>query len=93
MVVTPTAELLAGGPIFIVAVTTVLPDPLPDDHVMLPWSRPWHPRTGLNMPNAAVCRWLMQVEESQIMERMGIVPARKLVKINDILRQLDEGDE
>ncbi len=45
------------------------------------------------MPNAAVCRWLMQVEESQIMERMGIVPARKLVKINDILRQLDEGDE
>ena len=37
VVVTPTADIDAGGSIRVVAITTRLPNPLPDDHVLLPW--------------------------------------------------------
>ena len=38
----------------VVAITTVLPDPLPKGYVLLPYQLPRHPRTGLNKRNAAV---------------------------------------
>ena len=39
VVVTPTAEIAAGKSVRVVAITTRLPDPLPEDHVLLPWER------------------------------------------------------
>ena len=30
----------------VMAITTLIPDPLPEDHFLLPWQLPTHPRTG-----------------------------------------------
>jgi mRNA-degrading endonuclease toxin of MazEF toxin-antitoxin module len=91
VVVTPTEELEAGRPIFVVAITTTLLAPLPNDYVRLPWSRPRHPRTGLNDKNAAVCHWLAQVDEVQIVRAIGRAPTAQLAQIQGILRRMAEG--
>jgi len=39
VVVSPTPDIVAGKPVHVLAVTTRLPDPLPDDHDLLPWDR------------------------------------------------------
>ena len=37
VVLTASADIAAGKPLRVVAITTRLPKPLPDDHVLLPW--------------------------------------------------------
>ena len=74
VIVTPTDRLSAAGPMDVVAVTSRLSDPLPDDHVLLPWHPRGHPRTGLNRRSAAVCTWLAQIADSDIRDVAGIVP-------------------
>ena len=65
----------------VVAVTSRVPDVLPDDHVLLPWHPQGHPRTGLNRKSAAVCSWLNQVTASDIRDVAGIVPGPELLAI------------
>jgi len=57
-------ETEAGDLIFVVAVTTRPDEVASDDRIGLPWSRPSHPRTGLNEPNAGVCSWLVRISVS-----------------------------
>jgi hypothetical protein len=68
-------------PFFVVAVTSRLPAPLPDDHVLLPWHREGHPRTGLNRRCAAVCTWVAQIIASDIQDTAGVVPATQMASI------------
>jgi PemK-like, MazF-like toxin of type II toxin-antitoxin system len=99
VVVTPTADLEQGLPLQVVAITTWVPDPLPDDHVLLPWQPPRHPKTGLNKKNAAVCSWLARVDEGQVLRSVGAVPGKQLLVIAEILARLappkddDEAEE
>jgi len=88
IIITPTAEIDPSLPLQVIAVTTFLPDPLPDDHVLLPWQQPRHPRTGLNKRCAAVCSWLARVDESRVIRSVGFVPDRPLVEIAAILARL-----
>jgi hypothetical protein len=74
VIVTPTERLIPGGPFDVVAVTSRLTDPLPDNHVLLPWHPRGHPRTGLNRRCAAVCTWLAQLVDSDIQDVAGLVP-------------------
>lgn len=85
VVIAVPGEIETDGAFFVVAITTTLPDPLPDDHVELPWSRPRHPRTGLNEKNAAVCHWLVKIEASHILRRIGRVPNRQFDRIARLL--------
>ena len=64
-----------------VASTSRLTDPLPDDHILLPWHPRGHPRTGLNRRCAAVCTWLTQIVDSDIQDVAGIVPAPVMKEI------------
>jgi mRNA-degrading endonuclease toxin of MazEF toxin-antitoxin module len=89
VIVTPSAELAEGRPIFVIAITTTLPEPLPNDYIPLPWSRPRHPRTGLNERNAAVGHWLAHVEESRIIRVIGRTPAAQLNMIVAALERLE----
>jgi hypothetical protein len=65
VVVTPTAEVAVAGSVRVVAITTRLPDPLPADHVLLPWHRDGKTRSGLaaqvccgyQLAGASPCRW------------------------------------
>lgn len=80
-------DIAAGGEMLAVAITTSIPDPVPPECVELPWSRPRHPRTGLNQRCAANCSWVVQVRQEDIQEYLGIVPPRYL---NEILTKVDQ---
>ena len=89
----PQEQIDAGGPLDVVAITTLLPDLLPFDHVLLPWDFRRHPRTGLNKRNAAVCTWVVEVDASRIIRRIGHVPGKQFLQIAVVLRALQGGDE
>jgi mRNA-degrading endonuclease toxin of MazEF toxin-antitoxin module len=54
VVVTATADIAAGKPVRVVAITTRLPTPLPRDYVQLPWDPQGKARSGLRRRCAAV---------------------------------------
>ena len=70
-----------AGVLTVVAVTSRVPNSLPDDHVLLPWHPQGHPRTGLNRKSAAVCSWLNEIVSSDILELAGLVPGPELLAI------------
>ena len=72
----------------VVAISTLLPDPLPDDYVELPWHRSYHPRTGLNKQNSAIGRWVEIVEDSRIIRKVGIVPSKPFRALAEVLDRL-----
>ena len=76
----------------VVAITTFLPDPLPDDHVLLPWQTPRHPRTGLNKRCASVASWLGVVPREQIIRKVGVAPAKRLLELVVILNRFPQED-
>lgn len=75
VIVTPTEQITSGAPLTVVAISSRLAEPLPEDHVLLPWHPNRHPRTGLNRRCAALCSWLAQIVESDIKDFAGIVPS------------------
>jgi hypothetical protein len=81
VVLTPSDRITSSGPLDVVAVTSRLPQLLPDDHVLLPWHAQGHPRTGLNRKCAAVCTWRARIVAADIRAVAGIVPGRILLDI------------
>jgi mRNA-degrading endonuclease toxin of MazEF toxin-antitoxin module len=81
VIVTPTDQIVAGGPLTVVAITSRLSEQLPADHVLLPWHPQRHARTGLNRRCAAVCTWLATISESDINDFAGIVPSAVMTTI------------
>ncbi|HZV06833.1 MAG TPA: type II toxin-antitoxin system PemK/MazF family toxin [Gemmataceae bacterium] len=81
IIITPDDRLTAAEPLEVVAITSRLPQPLPADHVLLPWHAQGHPRTGLNRKCAAVCTWLTRIEREDILNIVGIVPGAILLDI------------
>ena len=81
VVITAAVDIVAGGPIVAVAITTNLPNPLPDTHVLLPWSHRRHPRTSLTEPCAAHCAWIVPVPSDA--EKAGYVSGKLLRAITD----------
>ena len=75
VIVTPTNRITPGGPLDVVAITSRLSNPLPDDHVLLPWHPQAHPRTRLNRRCAAVCTWVARISDIDIQDLGGVVPA------------------
>jgi len=65
----------------VVAISTIIPDPIPAGYVLLPYQQPRHPVTGLNKRNAAVCPWVEVIEADRIIRRIGIVPGPRLLRI------------
>jgi mRNA-degrading endonuclease toxin of MazEF toxin-antitoxin module len=74
VVVSPTADIKAGKPMRVVAITTRLPEPLPDDHVLLPWDRQGKARSGLRRRCAAVASWQAEVPVHAAQQVVGILP-------------------
>jgi mRNA-degrading endonuclease toxin of MazEF toxin-antitoxin module len=72
--VTPTVEIAPGKPVRVVAITTRLPNTLPDDHVLLPWDRQGKARSGLRRRCAAVASWQAEISVDDIQQVVGILP-------------------
>lgn len=81
VIVTPSDRISPSETLEVVAITSRLPHPLPDDHVLLPWHPRGHPRTGLTCKCAAVCTWLARISPSDIQSVAGLVPGPLLLTI------------
>jgi hypothetical protein len=88
VIVTPTDEIVAEQPIRAVCISTQIEDPVPPEHIELPWSNPRHPRTGLNKRNVAKCNWLVTVSASDVIEVRGFVPAKAMARIQIALKSI-----
>jgi len=88
VVETPTAEIAAATSLRIVAITTRLSDPLPADHVLLPWHRDGKTRSGLRRKCAAVTSWLAQIRVDDVREVVGILPPKAIDEL--LTRILDD---
>jgi hypothetical protein len=80
-VVTPTADIDAGRSVRVVAITTRLPDTLPEDHILLPWDRQGRARSGLRRRCAAVATWLVEIGVVDVREVVGILPPAVIVEL------------
>ena len=81
VIITPDVQITPAGILDVVAITSMLSVPLPDDHVLLPWHAQGHPRTGLNRKSAAVCSWMAQVSATEARSVVGFVPGPLLIEI------------
>jgi hypothetical protein len=81
VVVTDPKEPRPEGRHLVVAISTVVPTPMPPGYVLLPWYRPHHPITGLNRRAAAICPWIAEDAEDRILRKLGIVPDLQLLRI------------
>jgi mRNA-degrading endonuclease toxin of MazEF toxin-antitoxin module len=75
VVVSATADIAAGHPVHLVAITTRLPNPLPDNHVLLPWNRQGTARSGLRRKSAAVASWVVEIPATAVQQVVGLLPA------------------
>ena len=92
VVVTPADEIDPLDQIIVIAISTLLPGPTPDDHVELPWNPRRHPRKGLRTPFAAVIPWIQGVHSGRILKKIGNVPGKQMESIAAKLAKLrDEG--
>jgi hypothetical protein len=74
VVVSATADIAVERRVRVLAITTRLPDPLPDDHVLLPWDQQGKARSGLRRKCAAVASWLVEIPVGGVQQIVGIVP-------------------
>ena|SRR2546427_6270004 len=81
VIVTPNDRITPAAPLDAIAVTSRLSEPLPNDHVLLPWHAQGHPRTGLNRRCAAVCTWVARIRHEDIREVAGVVPGTVMLEI------------
>ena len=81
VIVTPSDRITAVAPLEVIAVTSRVPEPLPHDHVLLPWYAQGHPRTGLNRKCAAVCTWVARINHDDIRDVAGVVPGALMLEI------------
>jgi mRNA-degrading endonuclease toxin of MazEF toxin-antitoxin module len=85
VVVSPSADIAAGRPVRVVAITTRLPKPLPADHVLLPWDRQGVARSGLRRKCAAVATWIVEIAGSDVRQIVGLLPP---VVISELLDKI-----
>ena len=81
VIVTPSDRITPAVPLDVIAVTSRVPEPLPQDHVLLPWHAQRHPRTGLNRKCAAVWTWVVRLCHTDIREVAGVVPGAVMLEI------------
>jgi mRNA-degrading endonuclease toxin of MazEF toxin-antitoxin module len=92
VVVTRDEDLDAGAPVVVVAISTLLPGPLPRDIVLIPYHPQGRGRTGLKTRCAAVPAGMEVVDSSRIGPTVGHAPPKQLGAIAEILRRFASED-
>ncbi len=86
VVVTPNEAMAEGAPLVGVAITGT-PDPPTGFDVPLPWQAQGRSRTGLDKPNAAVCRWFVTFTAADVIDAIGHVPPEPMRRIEEAIRR------
>ncbi len=81
VIVTPSERITPTAPLDVLAVTSRVPDPLRDDHVLLPRHARGHPRTGLKRKCAVVCTWVARMRHTDVRQIAGVVPGALMLEI------------
>jgi mRNA-degrading endonuclease toxin of MazEF toxin-antitoxin module len=81
VIITQTADISSGKPVRVVAITTRLPAPLPDDHVLLPWDRQGKARSGLRQKCAAIASWQAEVPTADVQQVVGVLPPAVIAEL------------
>ncbi len=81
LVVSSDPDIKENRPLALVAITSTIIEPLLDNHVDLPWDPTGKARSGLKKRSAAVCDWLITVEQGQIERIIGHLPPTLMVEI------------
>jgi mRNA-degrading endonuclease toxin of MazEF toxin-antitoxin module len=68
-------------PLSLVAITSNVVEPLPENQLELPWDLAGKARSGLKKRSAAVCDWLVTVEQDHIERIIGHLPATLMVEV------------
>jgi hypothetical protein len=85
VIVTPTSEIAPTKSVHLVAITTRLPDSLPEDYVLLPWDPQGKSRSGLRRKCAAVASWQVVIPVEDVQLVVGVLPP---ATINDLLAKI-----
>ncbi len=88
VVVTADEAIAAGEPIHVMAISTLLPGPVPPDAVAMRYHPRGHPKTGLKTRCAAFARWVVEVDPGQLARKIGHVPPRDLMALSDVIDRL-----
>jgi len=83
VIVSRTDDIESHGAIIRVAITSAIPDTLPDERVLLPYKPTGNARTGLKKRSAAMCSWLFEITEEEIDGCIGVIPQSRLQVILD----------
>jgi mRNA-degrading endonuclease toxin of MazEF toxin-antitoxin module len=86
VVVTPNDSTAEGAPLVGVAITG-MPDPPAGFEVPLPWQAQGRSRTGLDKPDAAVCRWFVTFTAADVIDALGHVPPEPMRRIEEAIRR------
>ncbi|MDX2115813.1 MAG: hypothetical protein SFZ24_09395 [Planctomycetota bacterium] len=89
VIITDTAEMLLNSPIVGLFVTTQFALPVEPPAVALPWSLPGHPATGLRKPSVVLCQFPVEFRASDVEGIAGYVPTKTLVRILQIVADLN----
>ncbi len=89
IILTSDADIAAGIPLVVMAVTTTFTNPPPKDFIELPWNHdPRRVSTGLARRSAAVVMWLDTVYADEITDIIGTVPLKSMKQIQQRLSEL-----
>ena len=90
IVLTPSAQIASGARVRVAAVTTRVPNPLPDDHVLLPWDAQGTARSGLRRKCAAVASWIAEASADDL-QIVGALPASVIEELlTKVASKIDE---
>lgn len=81
VVVSAMADITAGQPVRVAAITTRVPRPLPEGHVLLPWDPTGKARSGLRRKCAAVADWLAEVAVADVKQVVGLLPPAVIAEL------------
>jgi mRNA-degrading endonuclease toxin of MazEF toxin-antitoxin module len=86
VVVSPNEAIAEGVSLVGVAITGT-PEPPTGFDVPLPWQAQGRSRTGLDKPNAAVCRWFVTFLAADVVDAIGHVPPEPMRRIEEAIRR------
>ena len=93
VIISETEQIERDGRIMCVAITSSIPDEIPNDCVLLPFHPTGKVRTGLKKRSMAMCSWFFEIEENEIEKYIGVVPFALLSEIVDRAEASDSPED
>ncbi len=88
VIITPTDQIVPGGNVRVVGISTKTGLAPPEVQVELPWHPQGQTKTKLTKPCSAVCTWVHTICLDDVRKWEGYVPGKYMIRINELVKQL-----